>query len=265
MDGKDNTLRDAGRERDPFARCLSTAIRRVALSAAPNESEKFACRSEHACFARRPVVLGLASDGVVSRSRAPSGSAGPGGALALDATFALGDAGSLPVEDGVADVVLSVFGVIFAPDASAAAGEMVRVTSQPGGSRSVRGCRKTRSTMRSVLRKRQSARRSAPPPPGPAAVRMARPGRAARPVRPIRLRGHNRGTVPCVCGESPRDYVNTESANHPLAVAGRAVLEPRGEAEALRGRMLSIYEAANEVPDGFRVTSRYVVATARRT
>jgi ubiquinone/menaquinone biosynthesis C-methylase UbiE len=50
----------------------------------------------------------------------------------LDATFALGDAGSLPLEDGAADVVLSVFGVIFAPDAPAAAGEMVRVTAPAG-------------------------------------------------------------------------------------------------------------------------------------
>jgi hypothetical protein len=29
-------------------------------------------------------------------------------------------------------------------------------------------------------------------------------------------------------------------------------------------RMLSIYEAANEDPDAFRVTSRYIVATAQR-
>ncbi len=64
--------------------------------------------------------------------------------------------------------------------------------------------------------------------------------------------------------DSPADYLDAEAANHPLAVAGRAVLEPRGEADALRDRMLSIYEAANEEPVGFRVTSRYVVATARR-
>jgi ubiquinone/menaquinone biosynthesis C-methylase UbiE len=34
----------------------------------------------------------------------------------LDATFAHGEAGDLPLEDGEVDVVLSVFGVIFAPD-----------------------------------------------------------------------------------------------------------------------------------------------------
>ena len=42
------------------------------------------------------------------------------------------------------------------------------------------------------------------------------------------------------------------------------MLGPRGEGDALRERMLAIYEAANEDPDAFRVTSRYVVATARR-
>jgi hypothetical protein len=61
---------------------------------------------------------------------------------------------------------------------------------------------------------------------------------------------------------SPRAYLE-EQAEHPLAKAGQAVLEPRGEADALRARMLAIFEEANEDPDAFRVTSRYVVATAR--
>jgi ubiquinone/menaquinone biosynthesis C-methylase UbiE len=60
------------------------------------------------------------------RSRAQAAAQG------LNATFAQGEAGSLPVEDGAADLVLSVFGVIFAPDASAAAAEMARVTAPAG-------------------------------------------------------------------------------------------------------------------------------------
>ena len=64
--------------------------------------------------------------------------------------------------------------------------------------------------------------------------------------------------------KSAREYVDAEVANHPLAVAGGAVLERHGEAEAVRDHVLSIYEAANEDRDAFRVTSRYVVATARR-
>ena len=38
----------------------------------------------------------------------------------------------------------------------------------------------------------------------------------------------------------------------------------REEWEGLRDRLLSIYVAANEDPDGFRATSRYMVATALR-
>jgi hypothetical protein len=60
---------------------------------------------------------------------------------------------------------------------------------------------------------------------------------------------------------SAREFVEAEAANHPLAVASRAVLEPRGETSALNERIVAMYEEANEDPDGFRVTSRYVVAT----
>jgi SAM-dependent methyltransferase len=46
--------------------------------------------------------------------------------------FCVGDAATVPAEDGAFDLVLSVFAVIFAPDAEAAARELVRVT-RPGG------------------------------------------------------------------------------------------------------------------------------------
>jgi hypothetical protein len=42
------------------------------------------------------------------------------------------------------------------------------------------------------------------------------------------------------------------------------VLEARGELEALRQRLLAIFEAGNEDPHAFRTTRRYVIATARR-
>jgi ubiquinone/menaquinone biosynthesis C-methylase UbiE len=53
-------------------------------------------------------------------------------AQGLDVTFALGEAAALPVPDGDAEVVLSAFGVIFAPDAAAAGAEMTRVTAPAG-------------------------------------------------------------------------------------------------------------------------------------
>jgi SAM-dependent methyltransferase len=50
----------------------------------------------------------------------------------LAARFEVGDAQELPYEDATFDVVLSVFGVIFAPDAQRAFAEIVRVLA-PGG------------------------------------------------------------------------------------------------------------------------------------
>ena len=60
------------------------------------------------------------------------------------------------------------------------------------------------------------------------------------------------------------EHLKAELENHPIAVAGQAALEPRGESEALFERMLEVLEAANEDPSGFRVTSRYVIAMAER-
>src|SRR5215813_1139144 len=50
----------------------------------------------------------------------------------LDVEFRLGDAEALPVEDASFDAVLSVFGVMFAPDHQRAANEIARAI-RPGG------------------------------------------------------------------------------------------------------------------------------------
>lgn len=50
----------------------------------------------------------------------------------LDVEFRLGDAEDLPAGDSSFDAVLSVFGVMFAPDHQRAAGQIARVT-RPGG------------------------------------------------------------------------------------------------------------------------------------
>jgi hypothetical protein len=62
---------------------------------------------------------------------------------------------------------------------------------------------------------------------------------------------------------SARQFLDQETGNHPLAVAGLVVLERLGQAQALRARLLEMLENRNEDPGRFRVTSRYVVATAR--
>jgi SAM-dependent methyltransferase len=185
-------------------------------------------------------------------------------ARGLDATFIEGDAAAMPLGDGEADVVLSVFGVIFAPDAGVAAAEMARVTAPNG--RMVLTAWIPEGTISKVARASREA-----------------VGRAlGRPAGPPPFAWHDREALADVLGphgfevgvreerlaftaKSPRDYLEVEFADHPLWVAAGALLEPRGELEALREQSLAILEEGNEEPDAFRATSRYVVATARRT
>jgi SAM-dependent methyltransferase len=184
-------------------------------------------------------------------------------ARGLDATFALGDAGSMPLEDGVADVVLSVFGVIFAPDAHAAAAEIVRVTRSAG--RIVLSAWVPEGAIHDAVRAAQEAVRSAVgAPAGPPPFAWHDRSALCELFAPYGFEVAVEEQRLSFTANSTREYLNAESANHPLAVAGRAILEPRGEADALRDRMLATYEAANEDPEGFRVTSRYIVAAARR-
>ena len=181
----------------------------------------------------------------------------------LDARFALGEAAALPLPDGEADVVLSVFGVIFAPDPAAAAAEMARVSAPAG--RIVLSAWVPAGAIHDATQVAQDAvRRAVGAPSGPPPFAWHDRDALAGLLAPHGFEVAVQEERLAFTASSPADYLDGEAANHPLAVAGRAVLEPRGEAEALRDRMLSIYQAANEQPDRFRVTSRYVVATARR-
>ncbi len=65
-------------------------------------------------------------DELLERGRARAG------AEHLEIAFETADAEALPYEDGAYDVVLSVFGAMFAPDQQATAAELVRVC-RPGG------------------------------------------------------------------------------------------------------------------------------------
>jgi SAM-dependent methyltransferase len=184
-------------------------------------------------------------------------------AQGFDATFALGEAAALPLPDAEADVVLSVFGAIFAPDAAAAAAEMARVTAPSG--RIVLSAWVPEGAIHEAVQAAQDAvRRAVGAPAGPPPFAWHDRDALAGLLAPHGFEVAVEEERLTFTGKSPGDYLDAESANHPLAVAGRPVLEARGEADALRERMLSIYEAANEDPESFRVTSRYVVATARR-
>jgi SAM-dependent methyltransferase len=155
-----------------------------------------------------------------------------------------------------------VFGVIFAGDARGAVAEMARITT-PGG-RIVLSAWMPGGPLADVMRVRREA--------------MVAAGMS---VGATPFAWHDRGTLTgmfaphgfsidlnpeqlAFTAGSAQEFVDTELRVHPGWIAARALLEPRGEMQAVRDRTLEIFESANEDPAGFRVTSRYVVATARR-
>lgn len=181
----------------------------------------------------------------------------------LAATFLPGDAEDMPLEDDSADVVLSVFGVIFAPDPQAAAAEIDRISAAdarllftawiPEGAIS-QAVRLARETVLEILDQ---------PPPAPpfpwhesdSLSELFGPHGFTVSVTDHKLAFH---------APSVDEFMRIEGENHPIAIAAQPVLESAGRAEEVRDGMRRIYEEANEDPSGFQLTSRYVVAEMER-
>ena len=181
----------------------------------------------------------------------------------LDIRFLPGEAAAIPLDDASVDAIVSVFAVIFAPDATAAAAEMARVL-RPGG--------------RIVLTAW---------PPGGVDGRLARQRRElVAEVRgdagqPPPFEWHDRDAIGAlfggqglvveledatleVRGDSVDDYVQAEVEHSPRWVEARAVLEPAGRWSELHDSLVRAYRGANEDPPRFRITVPYVIATLRR-
>jgi SAM-dependent methyltransferase len=181
----------------------------------------------------------------------------------LDAEFVLGVAESMPISDAEADVVVSVFGAIFAEDPAAAAAEIARVN-KPGG--------------RVVL--------AAWVPGGPIsdAVRLSREALAEisdQPPPPAPFPWHERDSLAGLfephgfsvsVAEHPipfhapsiDEFMRIEGENHPIAITARPALEAAGREEEVREGMRRIYEEGNEDPEAFRITSTFAIAELRR-
>jgi SAM-dependent methyltransferase len=206
-----------------------------------------------ALMAARPgaLVTGLdAASRLIEVARGRAATAG------LDVSFVVGDFQALPFESGSFDVALSVFGVIFAADASRAFEEMIRVL-QPDG--------------RALL--------AVWVPAGPIDAAIGTFGRAvaaATGSRPTRfawhdaaavseLAAHAGATVQIHEGElritaaSPEAYLRANEQHHPMSLAGRAALERAGTYREVRDRALAILREGNEDPRAFRVVSPYRV------
>jgi SAM-dependent methyltransferase len=182
----------------------------------------------------------------------------------LDAEFVVGEAASMPVETAEADLVMSAFGAIFAPDPAAAAAEMTRVL-RPGGRIVIaawvpdgaisRAVRITREAIAEVLGE---------PPPAPRFgwhEQEALSGLFAPHGLEVTTSEHRISFT----ADSAWEFVTREERNHPLAVAAQNVVAGAGRGEELRRKLVELYEETNEDPDAFRVTSGYVVAEMEGT
>lgn len=181
----------------------------------------------------------------------------------LDIKLVQGEAAAIPLEDDAADLVLSVFGVIFAPDPEPAAAEMSRVTA-PGGRIVISAWIPDGAISQAARIGREAVAKALKAPPGPPPFPWHEPAALAELFGTHGFAVEIEEHALSFTGQSPREWAEEEARNHPLQVAGAAVLEPRGEAQAVREQILEVFEAANEDPSAFKVTSRYVIAIAQR-
>jgi SAM-dependent methyltransferase len=165
----------------------------------------------------------------------------------LRASFVEGDAAGIPVVRGSVDVLISCFGVIFAPDPEEAAEEIARAVGPQG--RVALSAWIPDGPLGAVMK---VGRRDAQPASAP----FAWHDRAA--LEPL-LAPHGFGVelerqTIAFTAESAEALFDRDVDPHPLW-AGDA---------AARDHALEILTKANEDPDAFRATSSYVVVTARR-
>ena len=186
---------------------------------------------------------------------------GRAAAADADAEFVVGDVTELPFDDGAFDAVLSVFGVIFAPDPGRAIAELVRVLA-PGG-RALLAAWRPEGAVNAMVRILTGGLAEAGGPQRPQfawhepeAVReLAAPHGASVDAEDARL---------VIEGTSPEAYFANAETHHPMSVASRPVLERAGTYPALREEAIAVLVDRNEDPAAFRVTSPYRVIRLTR-
>nr|WP_052479144.1 methyltransferase domain-containing protein [Kibdelosporangium sp. MJ126-NF4] len=184
------------------------------------------------------------------------------GGLGVDADFVAGDAASIPLPDGGADVVLSVFAVIFAPDPTAAAAEMSRIAAPHG--RIVLTAWVPEGVMADGMRTvGEALAKATGGPPGPG------------------FAWHEQGEVQALLGAHGFDVTMAEHSlaftapsvdaywamaveDHPFWLMARPLLAEYGVLDEVRDRVMDVLRAGNEDPAAYRITSRFRVLSATR-
>lgn len=204
--------------------------------------------------ARGAVVTGVdPSAGLLAQARERVADAG------VEARLVEGGAQALPFSDAMFDVVVSVFGAIFAPDPPAAVLEMVRVV-RPGGAVIMTSWLPGGpiDAMGRILSSRLT--RGAPSPPSPWGVR-AWIDAALREAGAAEVSFSER--VITFTAASPCAWFGEMEAHHPVWRHGRAAL---GETawDDVRAASVAALAEGNQDRAGFRVQSQYLMTRAVR-
>lgn len=180
-------------------------------------------------------------------------------AAGAEITFIEGDAENLPFDAGSFDRVVSVFGVMFAPDQQRGADELVRVA-RPGARIGV--CAWTPAGLNGRMFEVMGAHLPPPPPGFSPPVLWGTEDRLRELFGKHGLEPQFERRTATFEDESVEHWVGFhENALGPVVMA-KAALEPRGKWERARGDLVGLYEEANEADDGsMRVQAEYLLTT----
>ncbi len=183
-------------------------------------------------------------------------------ALGVDLEVREGDLLALPVDDASVDVVLSVFGVIFAPDPGQALREVARVL-RPGGRVLVSAWVPAGpiDAMLGAMGRIMGQVTKAPPMERFAWSEAATVGSLASQAG-LTLEATTTGEL-AIRAQSPQAYVMA-GQEHPMALAARRAVQPEVATE-VREAMTAVLRAANEDTAAFLVHSPYVVHALRHS
>jgi len=179
----------------------------------------------------------------------------------LQVAFMRGTAEALPLADETVDVTVSAFGVVFATDPAAAARELARVTA-PGG-RLVFSAWIPSGAIFDVMTLRAEALAAAAGAPLPPPMSWHDPAALGRLLGPYGFAVDLEEHELAFSARSAGEFLDAELRDHPIWIRALQELKRHGDLTATRRRALAVLEGANEEADAFRVTSRYVIVSAR--
>ena len=179
----------------------------------------------------------------------------------VDARFEVGDAEDLPYEDGRFDVVMTMFGAMFAPRPDVTAAELIRVT-KPGGLLAMANWTPEAFTGQMF----KAGAKHVPPPPGmPSPVLWGSEDtvrdRLSQGISDLQL---TRRKIIFTYPFGPAEVVEHFRKYFGPTQKQFEMLDEAGQA-AMRADLVSLWEGANEATDGTtRVESEYLEVLARK-